>query len=110
MAPAAAPNDPSSPATWENVDEASRWWIDNIIAEAGDDDEELLRKCREQTEAAEAHLERVRQVRDGAVQRLRDEGVPMTDIAKLAGVTDSALSRRILARGGKRRVDRRRKR
>lgn len=106
---AAADNDNDYPS-WINVEDTSRWWVKRIVEVADGDDWELLRMCREQVEAAEHHRERVLEVRDAVVERLREQGEPMTAIASVAGVTDSALSRRILARGGKRRVDRRKRR
>lgn len=89
---------------------ASEWYLAQIVEEAGADDEKLLRLLAQAMEETEEHAERIRNIRDDAARRLREKGLPMQRIAKLAGVTDSALARRILNAGATRRVDRRRRR
>lgn len=94
-----------------DVGAASQWWLDRLVASAGDDDEALLVACRDHLAVVKAHEQAVLDIRDRAAARLRDHGVPMTVLGRLAGVSDSALARRILALPGQvRRVDRRKRR
>lgn len=83
--------------------------VDRLKQEADGDDYKLLDLLKENAEITKRHQERVWSARDEAAQRLRDAGVPMTEIADWAGVADSYLARRLIGAGGKRRVDRTRK-
>lgn len=83
--------------------------VNKLKHEADGDDYKLLDLLKENAEITKEHLERVWAARDEAAQRLRDAGVPMTEIADWAGVADSFLARRLIGAGGKRRVDRTRK-
>lgn len=71
---------------------------------------ELLRLVDIGLKASERHQGRLRTLRLDTAKELRDAGVPMTEIAAEANVNDSYLSRQILADGGKRRIDRTRRR
>lgn len=94
-------------ATGRDARKMSREWVERLVADAGGDDEALLRLCAEHLHLVEEHADAVRTLRDEAARRERGRGTPMVRIAKMAGVTDSALSRRILGAGDTRRVDRR---
>jgi hypothetical protein len=76
------------------------------LVEQAESDEEAVRAYSAHIRCVESHLESVRELRDDAAARLRTAGMPMVRLAALAGVSDSHLTRRILANGGKRRVDR----
>ena len=70
----------------------------------GADPEAELRDLAAHIEAVEEHLRASRLQRDQVVQRLRDgAGWSMSDIAMLAKVSDSYLTRRVLALGSTRR-------
>jgi AraC-like DNA-binding protein len=70
-----------------------------------DDDAELIRLCRAEMEASRDYHDKVRDILEAAAGRLREEGVPMTKIARYAGVSDTYLSRRLTgARGMARKV------
>jgi chemotaxis regulatin CheY-phosphate phosphatase CheZ len=101
---------PFSHALRGEARKVSQEWLDRLVAEADGDDERLLHLCADHLEVVDEHGDRVRrELRDPAAQRLREAGVPMKRIATLARITDSALARRILHAGSKRRVDRRRR-
>jgi hypothetical protein len=94
----------------EDQHKASEWYIAKMIEDADGDDEHLLRLVADGMDVVKAHKKRLDEVQLQAAIRLRNEGVPMQRIARLARVSDSALSRRIIRAGGIRRVDRRRSR
>jgi hypothetical protein len=84
-------------------------WSDDVMRPVADaaDDRERLRLLATLTTEAEQHLLRVRAERLACAARLRDEGVAMIDIARWARVSDSYLTRRLLAAGRSRRIGRR---
>lgn len=81
-------------------------WIEQMDRLAGDDDEVRIRLAAAHLRLVDAHMDRMREYRDDAAVRLRERGVPMTRIAKLARINDSALARRLFARGSSRLVRR----
>lgn len=86
--------------------EHSEGWIAQMDGVADGDDELRVRMVAAHLALVEEHADRMRDYRDDAAARLREAGVPMTRIAKLARVNDSALARRLFKRGGCRRVQR----
>jgi methylphosphotriester-DNA--protein-cysteine methyltransferase len=94
------------PALRDTADQQSLEWLEHLIEEAGGDDRTLLRLIRDNYRVTLTHAERLRQARNEAARRLRDEHVPMTEIAAEAGVTDSFMSRQLIAGGASRRADR----
>jgi hypothetical protein len=66
-------------------------------------DEDLLRALATYIRVGEDRLRWAREVRDETAMRLRAAGKPMTEIALLAGVSDSYLTRKAVAAGSPRR-------
>lgn len=77
--------------------DACRALLDDILSTP--DDRERLRALRRFIDHGEQMLATARDARDVSAVRLRDYGLPMTVIARDAGVGDSYLSRRALANG-----------
>lgn len=77
-----------------------------VLSEADGDDEALVRLCAAELRYSVAYQRKIEEIRDDAVLRLRERGVPMTRIAVLAKVSDSYLSRRLIGRGTARKVNR----
>lgn len=93
----------------KKAEELSTDIVTEIIKEADGDDYRLLDLLRENAEITKRHQEEIWDTRDAAAKRLRDAGVPMTEIAGWAGVADSYLSRRLIEKGAKRIMDRTRR-
>ena len=75
-----------------------------LLASA-ENDAELIQVCRAEMEASRLYHDKVRDILEAAAGRLREDGVPMTKIARYAGVSDTYLSRRLTgARGMARKV------
>lgn len=70
----------------------------------GQDPEETLLLCAQEIRMSVEYQRRIEEIRDAAAQALRDQQVPMTRIARLAGVSDSYLARRLFARGSARKT------
>lgn len=79
--------------------------LDAALA-AASTDRERLRLVSQHIRAVGAHLTQARLIRDATTLRLRADGVPMADIATVAGATDSYLARRAIRAGAPRRTDR----
>jgi hypothetical protein len=92
------------------ADEMSLEFIQRILKEADGQDPELVRLVADALEASERHHKRLQALRLEVVLRMRGAGVPMTEIADLARVNDSYLSRLVIRAGGGRRSDRTRPR
>jgi hypothetical protein len=102
----------SKTPTGAAAEASSDEWIARLVEESRDengkvDDEKLLLLTQEHLDIAKQHAERVRDVRDEAMVRQRQTGVSNLDLTKITGLSDSGISRRILAAGGKPRVNRR---
>lgn len=82
-------------------------YIQEMYDEAGGDPERLLALAGQARAASRAFLVEVERILDETAMDLRDRGVPMTRLARLARVSDSYLTRRLLRRGAKRKFDRR---
>lgn len=78
--------------------------ISEIHDQANGDQEALLRMFAEEIALASGWASMMEEHRDAAAARLRDKGMPMTRIAKLARVSDSYLARRLFKRGVTRKV------
>lgn len=57
-------------------------------------------------QASKRHSDRMKARRLEIVKKLRNDGIPMTEIASAANMNDSYLARKVIADGGKRIVDR----
>jgi hypothetical protein len=77
-----------------------------ILLDGAKNDREALERIRDFLAEMEDMAARARVLRDYTAGRLREFGVPNTDIATLAGVTDSYIARRTIANGAARRVAR----
>lgn len=86
------------------IDEIIQTNLNAMIAEAGGDDEALLRMATRELTYCVRYRDLVEEVRDMTAARLRRRGVPMTQIANIAGVSDSYLSRRLIRNGATRKV------
>lgn len=78
--------------------------IAELRDEADGDVETLLRLCGAELTHSVAYQHRIEEMRDEAAQVLRERGMTMGKIARLAQVSDSYLSRRLIGRGSARRV------
>lgn len=80
--------------------------LDRVLAEAANDRDRIAALADVIEELTEV-TRRARALRDATAIRLREYGVPTTEVARLARVTDSYLARNALAAGAPRRVTRR---
>lgn len=92
------------------ADALSKSFIEQLEKAAGDDQYKLLSVVDVALQASKDHQDRLKEIRLKTVQQMREDGEPMTAIAEAANVNDSYLARLIIAAGGRRRVDRTRKR
>lgn len=79
--------------------------LDDLISLAPND-REALERLRDFIAEMEDVLSRARVTRDYTACRLREFGVPNVEIAKMAGLADSYISRKAIANGGVRRLRR----
>lgn len=78
----------------------------DVLLESAGNDRVALERVRDFLAEMNDLAARARAVRDYTAYRLREFGVPNTEIARLAGVADSYVSRRTLAAGSTARVTR----
>jgi hypothetical protein len=78
----------------------------DALRQQADSDESLLARCAAELAAIAAHQQRVLALRDETALRLREAGMPMARLARLARCTDSYLARRLIALGSARRITR----
>jgi hypothetical protein len=79
--------------------------LEHLLDTAGND-RVALERIRDFLAEMDDLASRARVMRDYTACRLRQFGVPNTEIARLAGVADSYIARRTLERGAERRVTR----
>jgi hypothetical protein len=79
--------------------------LETLIDGAGND-RVALERIRDFLAEMDDMATRARALRDYTACRLREFGVPNTEIARLAGVADSYIARRTLEKGAERRVTR----
>lgn len=78
--------------------------ITQIMDDSGGSDEARVVLFSQEITLATAWVAMMEEHRDAAAARLRDRGMPMTRIARLARVSDSYLARRLFRRGATRKV------
>lgn len=100
----------TAPNPIDRADELSQEFIDDVMKAAGDSEKDALRLIADAIQASQRHEKRLQDLRLNLAQRMRDAGVPMTEIAEAAKVNDSYLARKLIAAGAVRRNDRRRRR
>lgn len=93
--------------TGRDASEASQQWVDRIVADAGGDDEELLRLINEHLEVVATHARVIRDLRGAAIVRERRRGKSNRDLRLITGISDSQVARAAIRAGGDRRIDRR---
>lgn len=79
--------------------------LDDLLSLAPND-REALERLRDFIAELQDVLSRARVTRDYTACRLRDFGVPNVEIAEMAGLADSYISRKAIANGGVRRLRR----
>lgn len=100
----------SREAIKKQAEALSKSFIEQLEKAAGDDPAVLLEVVDAALQASKRHQDELKAIRLGAVQKMREDGVPMTEIAEAANVNDSYLARLVIMAGAPRRVDRTRKR